>query len=238
MEGDSQKGLTANGVLEMTASPELFFGPKPLTVHQPMPPLQPYLPGPPIFEATSNVHMDYGDANRFLNDPRTKIDGTVIKGTGQKLTLTHIRLYGSGGQIVVEAKLTYEPLLINLNSKPARLTLYLKGTPRFRPQERVFDLPDLDYDIKSSDLMIQTADFLFKSEFKDQLRQSIKFPAGEKMDILKLKVSKALNRPFGRYMHLRTKLASMTVTDGYADNQGIEMRVSIKGSAILEVNWK
>ncbi len=238
MKGDPKIGTKANGVLEMTASPELFFGPPPLTVHRPMPPFQPYLPGPPIFEATSNVHMDYDDANRFLNDPRTKIDGTVIVGTGQKLTITGIRLYGSGGQIVVEANLTYIPLIVNLNSKPAKLTLYLKGTPRFLPKKRVFDLPDLDYDIKSSDLMIQMADLFFKSQFKDQLRKSIKFPVGQKMDVLKLKVSKALNRPFGPYMHLRTKVTSLSVTDGYADNQGIEMRVTIKGSAMLDVNWK
>jgi len=239
MRVDLKGHQTSYTVLEMSASPLLVFGPKPPPLHVSMPPLAPFRPGPAGFEATSNVHMDYDDANRYLADPRIKIDGTILPDTGKRnLTIHQIRFYGSGGKVIVEVKISYNPFPFNLDAQPARMTLYLKGTPRYVPEDRVFDLPDLDYDVQTSDLLLRIASWIFNSDFKNHLRKVAKFPVGEKMDLLKVKVNNALNRPFGLLMHLKTQVTSFEVTDGYADNQGIEMLLSIRGKSSLEVNWK
>jgi hypothetical protein len=182
--------------------------------------------------------MNYEDANRYLADPRLKVKNTLIANTGnRKLTIEGIRLYGSGGDVIVEVKLNYNPLILNLSSQPAHLTLYLRGTPRYVPGEAVFDLPNLEYDVKTSDLMVQVADWLFKSDFKNQLRRIVKFPAGENMSLLQMKINKSLNRRFSRSLLLVTEVDSFKVLDGYADNTGIEVRVSIKGSSTMNVIW-
>jgi len=229
---------TVQPVLEMFASPELIWGDKPELPPLPLPPLKPFLKEPATFEAITNIHMDYEEVNRYLADPRMKIKNTVLPGTGnQKLEIEGIRLYGSGGKVIVEVKINYNPLIVNLSDKPAQLTLYLRGTPRYLPDESVFDLPDLEYDVKSSDLMVQVASWLFNSDFRDQLRRIIKFPAGKKMDVLKVKINKALNRRFSPALQLITQVISFRILDGYADNEGIEMRVSLKGTSILSVDW-
>ncbi len=238
MRTDLKLPSTLHAVLEMTASPEILFGPMPLTTPVEMPPLQPFQPGPGIFQAMTNTHINYEDANRYFRDPRMGIIGKVLPGTGErKLTIEGIRLSGSGGKVVVEVKLHYNPLIVNLTGNPADLTLYLRGTPRYLLKQRVFDLPDLEYDIKSNDLILQVADFIFKSDFKDQLRRIAVVPVGLKMDILKDKMSKKLNRALDRYIHVRTQVNSFEVLDGYADNEGIEVRVTLKGTATLEVIW-
>jgi hypothetical protein len=232
------RGSTHREVLEMTASPRLVFGPKPTPRKVPMPPLAPFQSGPAGFEATSNVHMDFEDANRYMADPRIKINGTILPETGKRdVTIRQIRFYGSGGKVIVEVKLDYNPLPLNLDKKPASLTLYLRGTPRYVPKERVFDLPDLDYDVQTSDLLVRIASWMFKSDFKNQLRQVAKFPVGAKMDMLKVKVDKALNRAFGPATRLQTRVSFFDVVDGYADNEGIEMLLSIKGTSTLQVTW-
>jgi hypothetical protein len=238
------RGVMLNGaftiqpVLEMFAAPELVWGDKPELPPLPLPPLKPFLKEPATFEAVTNIHMDYGEVNRYLADPRMKIKNTVLPGTGnQKLEIESIRLYGSGGKVIVEVKINYNPLILNLSDKPARMTLYLRGTPRFLPDENVFDLPDLEYDVQSGDLMVRAASWLLHSDFKNQLRQIIKFPAGKKMDVLKVKINKALNRRFSPSLQLITHVISFRILDGYADNEGIEMRVSLKGTSILSVDW-
>jgi hypothetical protein len=229
---------TTQPVLQMSASPELVFGSKPAIQSRTMPPLVPFRPEPTFFEAITNIHMNYEDANRYLADPRLKVKNTLISNTGnRKLTIEGIRLYGSGGDVIVEVKLNYNPLILNLSSQPAHLTLYLRGTPRYVPGEAVFDLPDLEYDVKTSDLMVQVADWLFKSDFKNQLRRIVKFPAGENMSLLQMKINRSLNRRFSRSLLLVTEVDSFKVLDGYADNTGIEARLSIKGSSTLEVIW-
>ncbi len=229
--------LTAHAGLETTANPEVIFGPKPLTTPLPIPPLGKFTAGPPTFQAVSNTFISYKEADAHLKDPRLKLIGMSLKGTGQQVTLDGIRMYGSGGQVVVEVKLHYQPLIINLGSKPAKLTVYLKGTPHYLPKEQAFDLPDLDYDIKSSDLMVQMADMLFKNDFRNQLRQLAKLPIGPKMDELKEKIDLALNRPLGPFVKLSAHVVSLKILDGLADNQGIMIRVFIQGTAALNVTW-
>lgn len=238
MRTDLRRASTAHTVLEMSAQPEILFGPKPLTHPAPVPPLRPFRPGPGTFQAMSNTRISYAEANQYFRDPRLKLMGMVLPGTGdRKLTLEGIRLYGSGGQVIAEVKLTYNPVLINFTGKPAKVTVYLRGTPRYRPKQRVFDLPDLDFDIKSNDLLLQIADWIFKSDFRNQLRKIAVLPIGLKMDVIKGKISKALNRPLNRYTRLHTQVNSFEVLDGFADNEGVEVRLSIKGTATLEVVW-
>ena len=137
------------------------------------------------------------------------------------MTLEGIRLYGSGGKVIAEVKLHYNPPIVNFTGKPAKLTVYLRGTPRFLPKKRIFDLPDLDFDIKSNDLMVEVADWLFKSDFKNQLRRIAVLPIGVKMEVIKAKINKALNRPLGRFTQLHTQVNSFRVLDGFVDNEGI-----------------
>jgi hypothetical protein len=234
---DLKRVTTLHTFLEMTASPEIIFGPEPAFTLAPLPPLGKFHRGPGTFRATSNITVSYVEANQYFRDPRLKLKGMLIPGTGErKVTLEGIRLYGSGGQVVVEVKLDYHPPLISLG-KPAHLTIYLKGTPRYHPETQIFDMPDLDYDVKSSDLMVQVADLLFKSQIRDQLRKIAVLPIGGKLAVIQGKINKALNRPLGEFARLQTQVNYFRVLGGYADNEGIEVRAAIQGSADLEVIW-
>jgi hypothetical protein len=235
---DLKRAATLHSVLEMTASPQIIFGPKPPTTSSPMPPLRKYRPGPGNFQAMSNTRISYKEINQYFRDPRLKIIGMVLPGSGdRKLTLEGIRLYGSGGQVVVEVKVHYNPLIINFEGTPAKLTVYLRGTPRYLPKKQVFDMPDLDYDIKSEDLMVQVADWLLKSDFRDELRKAAKIPIGGNMEVVKGKINKALNRKLGPYSQIHTQVNSFKVLDGFADNEGLDVRLSLEGTATLEVIW-
>ncbi len=235
---DLKRPSTVHTVLEMTAGPEIVFGPEPRVTPGKMPPLQPFEPGPGIFQAMSNTRISYEEANQYFKDPRMKLIGVVFPGSGdRRITLESFRFSGAGGQVRIEVKLHYNPILINLGGKPADLTLYLRGTPRYQPKERVFDFPDLDYEIQSSDLVVEIADWLNKSGFTAQLRRSVKLPMGPKMDAFKDRMNVVLNRPLSAFTRLRTKVNSFKVMGGFADDQGIEVRLSVEGAAVLEVTW-
>ncbi len=140
--------------------------------------------------------------------------------------------------MIVEVKLFYNPPIINFTGKPAKLTVYLRGTPRYLPKKQMFDMPDLHYDIQSNDLIVQVADWLFKSDFERQLRQIAVLPIGSKIDLLRGKINEALNRPLSPTVRLRAQVNYLRVLDGFADNEGIEVRGAIQGAATLEVTLK
>jgi hypothetical protein len=234
---DPQNPFTAQASLETTANPEVVFGHKPDVTLLPFPSLGKYVPGPPTFQASTNAFISYGEANKQLKDPRLKLIGMVLKGTGQKVTIDDIHLSGAGAQVIMRVKLHYNPLLVNLGSKPAKLTIYLKGTPHFLPKTQEFALPDLDYDIKSSDLMVQIADMIFKNDFKNQLRKMARIPIGPQLDKLKLIIDKSLNQKLDSYVRLSANVVTLKVLDGLANDKGLVIRVAIQGTAALELNW-
>jgi hypothetical protein len=238
MRTDLRQASTAHAILEMTANPEIVFGPRPATTPVPLPPLQPFQPGPGVFQAMSNCRISYEEANLFLRDPQLKLIGMVLPGTGgRKLTLDAIRLYGSGGKVIMEAKLHYQPLFINFTGKPARLTLYLSGTPRFLRRSRMVDFPDLDFDIKSHDLMVQIPGWVLESGIKDLLRKMTRIPIGAKMDALKARMNVVLNKSLSRDISLSTQVTYFRMLDGFADDEGIEARIAIRGAATMQVMW-
>jgi hypothetical protein len=230
---------TLDTAFEMTARPQILFGEKPQVDKRPLPPLIPYRKGPSGFHALSNVKITYPEATRFLRDPRIGIIGQVIPGTGdRKLRVVGLRFYGSGGKVVAEVQLQYNPFPVNLGDKPAQMTVYLVGTPRYQPAKRLFDLPDLDFDVKTSDFLVQVAEWIFKSDMRRMLRHKAKVPIGPKLDDLSAHLSTILNRSLGPHATLNVREVSLKVLDSFADNEGMKARVALDGDTDLKVDWK
>jgi hypothetical protein len=173
-----------------------------------------------------------------MKDLRMGIFGHVFKETGdRKLTIVGLRLYGSGGKVVAEVRMQYEPIL-NLGGKPAEMMVYLMGTPRYLKKQRMFDLPDLDFDIKSSDFLVEVAQWFFKDSLKKQLRQKARIPMGPKLDRLKERMDQIFNLALSPTTRLTTVVEDLSVLDAYADNEGLVARVALDGRADLHVVWK
>lgn len=238
MRVDPYDPLKMETVLELWSHPTLYFGDTPPVEKKPLPPLAPFEPGRSGFRAISNVSIDYKEANRFLRDPKTGLINCVIPGTGaQKLTVKGIRLYGAGGKVIAEVQLTYNPFLINLGSKPAQMTIYFRGTPHYSLKKRLFYMPDLDFDVKTSDFLVQVAGWILKSDIRKELRRKARIPVGPKLDFLKDQMQKALNRPLKPFAKLSTQVKTFTILDSFADKDGIQARVALDGDSQLNVAW-
>ena len=235
---DLKRADSTRFVLEMTARPEIVFGPKPEVVPIPMPPLQKFQAGPAIFRAMSNARFSYAEANDYFRKPEQKILGRVLSAKGErKLTLVGLAFHGEGGKVELDAKLLYDPPILNLTGHPSEMTVHLWGKPRFLPKQRVFDFPDLDFDVESGNLLVKLMDLLYKNHFRTMLRRLAKVPIGMKLDWMKGRIDLALNKPIGRFARLKTQAKSFKVIDAFADEEGIEIRVSIQGTAVLQVVW-
>ena len=225
-------------LLEMWAYPVIYFGDTPPLDKKPLPPLNPFQPGSPGFRAVSNTSISYKEANRFLRDPSTGLMNSVIPGTGdQKLTVRGIRLYGSGGKVIAEVKLSYNPFLVNFENKPARMTIYFRGTPKYNLKKRLFYLPDLDFDVKTNDFLVEVAGWILKSDIRKELRRKARIPVGPKLDFLKDRMNTVLNRPLNAYASLSTQVRSFQILDSFADNKGIQAQITLDGDAQLNVVW-
>jgi hypothetical protein len=153
------------------------------------------------------------------------------------MTLAGIRFYGAAGRVAIEAKLLYDPPVLNLTDHPSEMTVRLWGTPRYLPKRRTFDFPDLDFDVESGNLLVNVVGWINQAHYRNALRRLAVLPIGPKLDWMKGRIVLALNKPFGRFTRLKTQVNTFKVWGGFADDDGIEIRVSIKGTSILQVTW-
>ncbi len=232
---DPKRPFKFRADLEMTAYPILVFGKKPTIEKKIMPPLKIYKPGPAGFHAVSNTVISFKEANKQLEDPRFGLIDRVIPGSGDyKLRIKGIKLFGSGGQVIAEVKIQYNPF-INLGYKPARMTVYFRGVPQYDSQKELFTLRNLDFDLKTGDFLMQVANWIFKSDILKVLRQKARIPIGPKLDQLKGRMNEVLNLPVGKHSRLQTQVQSFRVLDAFVDKDGIRAQVSLDGDAQLNL---
>ena len=227
--------LNWEAVMEMTAHPVLVFGNEPTVQKKMVPPIQLYKPGPSGFHAISNTFISFKEANFQLEDPRFGIINKVIPGSGDyKLRIKGIRLYGSGGEVVAQVKIQYNPL-INLDDQPANMTVYFRGVPQYDPEKEVFTLRHLDYDLKTGDFLMQVADWIMKSDILKMLRKKARIPIGPKLDQLKDRMNVVFNLNVGYFSKFQTQVSSFRVLGAYVDQDGIQAQVSLDGDARLNL---
>ncbi len=99
-------------VFEVIAQPNVIIGEKPRPLKADLPPLEDLQPGPEGFHIETNLKIKFTEVNKLLVDPKTGILNRALPGSGDHhLEITGIRVYGSGGKLVVEAKVDYQPVL-------------------------------------------------------------------------------------------------------------------------------
>ncbi len=224
-------------VFEFDFQPEVVFGDKPKVEVTQMPPLKDYKPGPEGFQIEQNLVISFKEVNKLLVDPKLGILNKALPGGGNhNLKIDNLYIYGSGGQLVVQADVEYQPVL-NLSSQPAKLTIYLLGTPVYDQDQQLINFPDMDFDIKTSDFLVQVAAFVMGSGMKEQLRKEAVINVGKDLDLLKKEMAKVLNRPLGGHARLKTNITSLKMEDAFISDKGIEGRVTLNGDATVDVDW-
>ena len=224
-------------VFEFYVQPDISIGEKPKVKVVEMPPLEDYQPGPEGFHIATNLKISFKEVNKLLVDPKLGILRKALPGGGDRhIQIDDMLIYGSGGKLVVEAQVEYQPLL-NLSSKPAQLTIYLLGTPVYHEDKQEIDFPDMDFDIKTSDFLVQMADFIMGSGMREKLRKEAVIPVGKDLAKLKVEMEKVLNRPLGRFAKLNTEVTNLKMTEAFVSDYGLEGRVIMDGDAKVAVDW-
>lgn len=223
-------------VFELYAVPRVIIGERPVTKKVKLPPLQNYIKGGEGFHIVTDLNIKFDQINELLMAPKTGIVNMALPGgEDYNVRLKGVRIYGAGEKVVVEAKVDYSPLL-NMSKEPAHLTVYLLGTPIYHEKTQTIDFPDMDFDIKSSDFLVQMVDFLDGNGIKAALRKNAVIPVGKDLNTLRRQLDKMLNRKLAPHVALKIKVTSMKLQEAYVSKNGIEGRVAIDGDGAVDLS--
>lgn len=135
--------------------PQLLIGSRPAATESPLPLMQAPDPAAGGFQVTIEVELPYETATAQM----AGLIGSHYTVGGQTVIIDDIRIYGAGALAVIELTLSGD-----FNG-----IVYLTGTPKFDAEQEVVYLDDVDFDIHSRNLLVNTADWLFHEEMLAQV---------------------------------------------------------------------
>ena len=143
-----------------------------------------------------------------------------------KIQVTSIEMFGQNDKLVIKAGLSG-----SLNG-----FVYLKGTPTYNPTTGLLTLQDLDYDLATKNVLIQSANWLFQGKFAKIIERQMAFPIGEQIREAKQTVETVLkNHQVQKGIYLRGKVASIEPDKVYLTPEQLYSVVFVKGQLNLVI---
>jgi Domain of unknown function (DUF4403) len=218
---DSQ--LVAN--IRLRATPRLVSGAKPAELLRPLPPLN-----RAASDVGDSVHLniegllDYQDAAAILTK---KLAGRRVRRMGRTATVEHIDFAPlADGRVVLTATL----------GGSLRGNLYLVGTPKLDLVARALMVPDLDFDVATSDALVSGVTWFKRDDLVQWLRQGAVFPLDNILEKTRLKVEEALNRDLTDGVRLSGAVQTGRLVDVLVHPRWLVVRAEAAGTLALDVD--
>lgn len=205
--------------IRLFAQPVLISGPKPPDRFTPLPPLQ---PAAKSVGDTARVMLEaaigYDVASEML---KKQLVGRTFTRYGRKIAIAYVRCYGLGdGRLAVGVQF----------SGSLKGEGYLVGTPKFDAASNMLYVPDLNFDVATSDKLVQSVAWLKKQDVVEQLREIARFPLEDVLADTRNKVEDKINRELTRGVHLNAKFRTGRVIDVVALERAMIVRAEAVGT--------
>ncbi len=204
-------GDTVTARLRMIASPRVVTGGQSGELH-PLPPLQ------AGGDDSSGVHVvvdgsfTYPGASALL---RKVLVGRSIVQDGRRIRIRDVQLSGIGGGRVA--------LGVTLAGH-VRGKLYFTGTPSLDPVSRQVYVPDLDYDVGTSQMLVLGFAWLRGVDIRDFLRERARLPDSEAVGKLRGLAEHGINRVLAPGVTLSGRISDARGTNVLATRNEIRLR--------------
>ncbi len=209
--------------LGFSASPMVTTGPRPTVNLTSLPPLYPAAVGNGLHIMLEGV-IGYDLATDLL---RRHIVGKKFTRAGQTLEIRDARLFGIGGG----------KLALELRFKgAANGHVYLVGTPRYDVASNELYVPDLDYDIGSTALLVRGLEWVKHDDVRDFITKNARWSVGNVMQTGKEQLEKGLNRDLAQGVHLSAEVKQVEGLSVRARRTAIRLRAQADANARLTIN--
>lgn len=142
---------------------------------------------------TLTAGVDYATATQLA---RKELVGKemLFEGGKHRITVEEIDIWGKGQSLVVRVKLKGRTKS-GIFSKKINGTYYFSGVPYYEAGKQEIRIRNFDFDVKSRDLLLQSAEWLFKSNFKNMVEQQMRYPVKKELEELRKLAGNSLNQP-------------------------------------------
>jgi hypothetical protein len=113
--------------------------------------------------------------------------------------------------------------------------LYLVGTPTFNSIEQIISFPDLEFDIKTKNALLKSAEWMFNPKITELIRQQAKFDLKPHLESMKGELNKEINREITTGIYLKGNLDEVNIDSIFPLGEQLVVRAFASGKLSLKM---
>lgn len=174
------------------------------------------------FSIFLDAMLNYDSLSTILNKHIADKSFDFAKGpVKKKFIIKDCKLSGAGN----------EKLIIRVNfSGTDNGTLYLTGKPSYDPVKHILELTNIDFDIKSKDALLKTADWLFNRRIVNEVSRYCRFELDSYIDSAKTNINQQLNHEWIKGVSSSGKIDDIRLIGIYPLRESLVIRSNCTGA--------
>lgn len=180
------------------------------------------------FSIFLDATLNYDSLSNILNRHVVNKEFDFNKGpVKKKFIIRDCRLYGANN----------EKLIIKVDfGGTDEGTIYLTAKPSYDKDSHVLELKDIDFDIKSKDALLKTADWLFNKRIVNEISKSTRFDLNAYIDSAKITINRQLNHEWIKGISSSGSIDDIRLIGIYPTGQALVIRSNCAGNLSVKVD--
>jgi len=178
------------------------------------------------FNIYVDAYLQYDSLGRIVNE-QVKNKRIELEQFGKYIIIERCEIYGADKEKLV--------LKVDFSGSESG-TFYLTGTPEYKAEKKVLVINNLDFDIKTRDLLVKSAKWMFNRKILQGLQPYTRFELGPyEQDILN-RINQQLNREIYSGVKMSGKVDLITLKKIYPFKDMLVVRFNSAGNIGIQVS--
>lgn len=181
----------------------------------------------PGFSIFLDAVLSYDSLSNIMNQNLAGKEFSFKKGfIKKKFIIDECKIYGGG----------FEKMIIKIKfSGTNDGVVYLVGKPFYNKETRTIEVADVDFDIKSKNVLLGSADWLFDKKITKEISKNARFELGAYVDTAKLSINKELNKEWVKGIRSYGNIKDISLMGIYPMQQHLIIRSNCSGDLSVKV---
>jgi hypothetical protein len=206
----------------ITSFAEMVVGPepaaRPLT---PLPPLKLVNTLDRSFRVALNADLFYQD---IINIASPLLLNKEFSSDGKTIVLKSMELYGNGEKFVIRVE----------TQGALDGVFYLTGKPHFDSSTNIFSVEDVDFDLQSQSLLLQSADWFLHGTIKSKIQEKLNMNLTQRLEQSREMAAKAIaQRQLVDHVLLKGNIKNLKFSDVLVQKDKISIQVYTEGESAV-----
>lgn len=215
------KGDSAFVDVAISSKPVVYIGKQPQT-EKLLPPLSDYSAGNG-FSISLDVEAQYDSLSRVVT---SAIKGKIVELNGKQIIFEELIIQSAHGKQL--------NLALRFSGSKKGI-LYLNATPSFDSKLQLLSFPDIDYDIKTKNLILKSAKWLFDKRITDTLKEKAIIDMKTYLDEMKVLINEQLNQEISSGVYMSGKVHKLEAELLHPGNHYLFIRFLSQGNLSIRM---